>query len=328
MLIVPDARPPTTIEGLLGPEVLARFDRLDVVSRRVFAGRLPGERRSKRRGQSVEFDDYREYVAGDDLRHVDWNVMARLDRAILKLFLEDEDLAFHVVVDASPSMRTGATPDGAPSKVLFAHRMAMALSSIGLVNQNRVVVSVYGLPGRRIVRTLPAVRGRRNIERVGRFLLDSLATEAKRALGDRAEPEPFARAMREVALTRAGAGVMVVLTDLLETGDFERGLTDLTGRGFDAHIIQTLAPTELEPERAASEGLVGDLRLTDVETGRAAEVTITGALIRRYKARLEAHLQRVERACLVRGIRHALVRTDTSIDQLVLDALRRRGLLG
>lgn len=328
MLITPDARPPTTVEGLLGPEVLARFDRLDVISRRVFAGRLPGERRSKRRGQSVEFDDYREYAPGDDLRHVDWHVVARLDRVLLKLFLEDEDLAFHVVVDASASMRVGAAPNGTPSKLLFAHRLAMALGSIALANQNRVSASVFGLPGARALRTMPPARGRRNVERLGRFLLESLATDARRAIGDRSATDAFSRAMHEVARSRVGAGVLVVITDLLETGPFERALNDVAGMGFDAYLVQTLAPSELEPERAAAAGLAGDLRLTDAETGRVTEVTITPGLIRRYKAKLEAHLRRVERACMVRGIRHSLVRSDADLVALVLNTLRRRGLLG
>src|SRR5687767_12538156 len=100
---------------LLPPELLARLERLELVSRKVFRGRLKGERKSRRKGQSVEFADFRAYVPGDDLRFVDWNLYARLDRLFLKLFLEEEDLHVYFLVDASPSMDFGE-----PTKFYFA----------------------------------------------------------------------------------------------------------------------------------------------------------------------------------------------------------------
>src|SRR6187431_1276217 len=97
----------TSQSRLLSPDFMARLDRLDVVSRKVLLGKLKGERRSKRRGQSVEFADYRNYVVGDDLRRIDWNLYARLDKLFLKLFLEEEDLALYVLVDVSKSADYG-----------------------------------------------------------------------------------------------------------------------------------------------------------------------------------------------------------------------------
>src|SRR5476651_2776674 len=102
---------------LLSPEFMARLDQLDIMSRKLLAGKMKGERRSKRRGQSVEFADYRDYVVGDDLRFIDWNIYARLDRLFLKLFLEEEDLHFFALVDASASMNFGS-----PTKLQFAKR--------------------------------------------------------------------------------------------------------------------------------------------------------------------------------------------------------------
>src|SRR5436190_22402849 len=88
---------------LLDPNIMARLDQLDVMSRKLLAGKLKGERRSKRRGQSVEFADYRNYTIGDDLRFIDWNIYARLDKLFLKLFLEEEDLALYILIDCSKS---------------------------------------------------------------------------------------------------------------------------------------------------------------------------------------------------------------------------------
>src|SRR5213596_184190 len=93
----------TQSQQLLSNEFIAKLEQLELVSRKIFVGRMKGERKSKRRGQSVEFMDHRNYAVGDDLRHIDWNVYGRLDKLFLKLFLEDEDLHFYTLVDTSLS---------------------------------------------------------------------------------------------------------------------------------------------------------------------------------------------------------------------------------
>jgi uncharacterized protein (DUF58 family) len=119
------------------PEFLAQLERLSLLSRRAFRGSVKGERRSPRRGHSVEFADYRAYGHGDDLRYVDWNVYGRLERLHVKLFVDEEDLCLHLLVDASASMRFGT-----PSKLVYAVRTAAALGFVGLVNHERVGVGI------------------------------------------------------------------------------------------------------------------------------------------------------------------------------------------
>ena len=130
---------PEALEDLLDPLLVARLSQLDITTRKVLAGKLKGERRSKRRGESVEFADHRQYVVGDDLRHIDWNIFARLDHLFLKLFLEEEDLSLSVVIDASASSDCGD-----PSKFLFMQKAAMAMGYVGLVNLNRVSMTAMG----------------------------------------------------------------------------------------------------------------------------------------------------------------------------------------
>ena len=124
------------LTDLLDPVFMSRLDTLDVLSRKILQSKLQGERRSKRRGQSVEFADHRPYVAGDDLRFVDWNVYGRLEQLFLKLFLEEQDLTVHIVADASASMSVGE-----PSKELFIKKLTAALGYVSLVNNNRVTIS-------------------------------------------------------------------------------------------------------------------------------------------------------------------------------------------
>lgn len=314
------SRRPTSIEDLLGPELMARLDRLDILSRKVFAGKMPGERRSRRRGQSVEFDDYRPYTPGDDLRHIDWNVLARLDRLFLKLFREDEDLALHLVLDVSPSMDMGE-----PNKLVFAHRVAMAMGYIGLVTHSRVAVSVFGR-GTQAIRQLPPMRGRTGVQRLASFLLESLSAE------EPAKPTDFHAAMRLLARSRAGKGVAVLLSDMLLREGYLPGLNFLSygglhAGGFEAYVLQVLSPQDLDPG-AGRNPLAGDLRLIDAERLDGAEVTVSAALLRQYRRRLDAHIEGLSRACRARSIRHLVVRTDAEVASLVGSDLRRQGLLG
>ncbi|RMH28818.1 MAG: DUF58 domain-containing protein [Planctomycetota bacterium] len=313
---------PRTIEDLIAPGTMHRLDRLDLLSRKAFPGRLPGERRSKKRGRSVEFEDYRPYVPGDDLRHIDWNVFARLDRLFIKIFLEEEDLGLHLILDASASMRAGE-----PDKFTFAQRLAMALGYLGLVANNRVSMTVFG-DGR--LRRLGERRGRRHVQTLGQFILglppgnDADGADPRR--GPRAET--FDEAMRLIAASRTGKGVAVLLSDFLFHEGYEGGLRYLAGgRDWDVYCLQILAPDEIDPERAAGGVIAGDLRLTDVETGADAEVTVTAALLAQYRRRLESFCNGLAAYCAARDMTHLLVRTDTPIEQLLLDDLRQRGML-
>ncbi|MBL8746173.1 MAG: DUF58 domain-containing protein [Phycisphaerae bacterium] len=333
---------PVKIEDLLESRLSARLDRLDFRSRKIFAGKMQGERRSKKRGQSVEFDDYREYVSGDDLRHIDWNVFARFDRLFIKLFLEEEDLALHVALDASASMDAGE-----PSKLVFASRLAMALAYVGLCGNNRVGLSVFGVPGmfapdadaegegrsKVSISRLADLRGKHHVPRVARFLMDSVWPESRRSgPAGGAGLTTFSDALTTIARQRVGKGVMVVISDFLidpKAGGYEVGLRSLAAAGgYDTWAMQVLSPSELEPEREVQAGVTGDLRLTDIETGRAAEVTITAPLIRKYKERLERYCNDLHSYCAARQITHVLTRSDASIETLILETLRRQGMVG
>lgn len=321
---------PKTIDDLLGPGLAAQLDRLDILSRKMLAGKLPGERRSKRRGRSVEFDDFRQYVPGDDLRHIDWNILGRLDKLFIKLFREEEDLALHIILDASASMDVGN-----PSKLVYAARLAAALGYIGLVNQNRVSIATFGLPAEGAsspVRQLAPLRGRTNVRRLADFVLETVEASSRRTAGTatRVPAEDFVAAMRMLGKSSAGRGVIVLVSDFLMPGDFHQGLSYLTGSSagtFDTMAVQVLTPGELDPAREADSGLVGDLRLTDVETARGVEVTVSPASIAMYKAALSRHQQRLREQCARRGIAHFLVPTDTPVEKLLTTTLRRGGLL-
>jgi len=297
---------PQRVDQLVGSDLLSRLNQVDVMSRKIFAGKLQGERRSKRRGISVEFADYRHYTHGDDLRFIDWNIYARLDRLFLKLFLEEEDLSLVLALDTSASMHWGN-----PSKFAFGQRLIMALGYIGLSNQNRV--SAYAFDDRDI-RMTQNLRGRRRTRDLGAWLL-----EQKPGGGS-----AFKDAMRRIALGRHGRGVMVIVSDFLLKEGYEEGLRFVSGRGFDVFCLQTLSPEEIEP---AKHGFSGDLKLTDLEDGDVAEVTVSPALLRKYQENLDGWCGGLRAFCARRGMVHLTVDTSTDMETLLLQYLRRRGLL-
>src|SRR6516165_9799052 len=173
---------------LLDPKFLARLEQLELVSRKIFLGRMKGERRSKRKGQSVEFADYRNYVVGDDLRFLDWNLYARLDRLFLRLFMEEEDLHFYVLIDNSLSMEFGT-----PTKLHFAKQIAAALGFIGLVNLDRVMIEAFN---NRLTQSMPALRGRRSLWRLLDFLQEIQP----------AGPSDLKRSLRSFTIQCSGKG--------------------------------------------------------------------------------------------------------------------------
>ena len=328
---------PAKAEDLLEPRLLKRLDRLDLNSRRIFAGKLQGERRSKRRGQSVEFEDFRNYVPGDDTRFIDWNIYARIEKLFIKIFLEEEDLALHVVLDASASMDaasggSGVGGDRPVSKRTLAAQLALALGYIGLVQQNRVYCSVFGLPGVPGVRRLPAIRGRHNIQRFADFLLKEAFTEDTTS-----SPPPtgqggdFNSALSTIARERAGQGVMVILSDFLIPEGYETGLNAIAAAGgYDAYAVQVLTPDELNPRAAMKKtggALVGDLRLTDIETKQAREVTVSPALLDAYEQRVRAFVEGLRLFALSRGMQHMPVTTNETAEDIVFNALRRHSML-
>ena len=294
---------PTATRGqdLLSPEFLLQLERLALLSRRAFRGRTRGERKSPRKGMSVEFSDYRPYGAGDDLRYVDWNIYGRLDRLYLKLFVDEEDLRLHLLLDGSASMSFGE-----PGKLHYAARLAAALGFVGLASHERVSVAVIR---DRMAEGWSPARGRGQLLSLLEFAA-RLRSEGPTGLSD---------ALVAYALRSREAGLAVLISDLLDPAGYERGLKALLERRFDVHVVHLLSPEELNPV------LAGDLRLTDAETGEIQDFTMDGEAMRSYRERLGEFLESAESFCRANEISYHRVATDTPVEELVLRELK--GLL-
>lgn len=293
----------TSSEPLLTGDLMAQLERLELVSRKVFRGRLKGERRSPRKGQSVEFADFRAYVPGDDLRFIDWNTFARLDRLFLKMFFEEEDLHFYVLLDASPSMNFGS-----PTKLRYAQQLAAALGFVGLVRSDRVRIETLGQPAGR---PGPVFRGRQSAWR----MLDHLeAIEADQTAS-------LAEGIKNFCVRNSGKGIVVVISDLMDKQGYQPALKFLLSRQMDVYVIQVLSAEELDPD------IKGDLQLVDSEDHDIAEISAGSALLKRYKQTLAAFVDGAREFCNRRGMHYLLASNQVPVDQLVSTYLRKRGLV-
>ncbi len=283
---------------------LRQLERLGLLMRQPVRGGLKGGRRSVKRGQSVEFADYREYALGDDLRQLDWNVLARLERLFVKLFIEEEDVTITFLIDGSPSMAYGR-----PQKLLFAKRAAGALGYIGLASEDRVVVTT--LAGRTAQR-LGALRGSGRVLR----LLASLSS-VQPAEG----PTDLVAAARRAGSMLSGRGVVVLLSDLLDPGA-DRVIRELAATGSELIVLHVLSPDELDPR------LEGDLRLVDSETGDGVDITADLSTIDAYRTRLAAWQSSLAELASRRRASYVPLATDTPLADLVFAELRRRRVVG
>jgi uncharacterized protein (DUF58 family) len=296
---------PSDVDSTVFDEAFLRqLERLLVLMRSPVRGGLKGGRRSVKRGQSVEFADYRDYALGDDLRQLDWNVYARLERLFVKLFIEEEDVTVTLLVDASASMTAGRPP-----KLLFAKRAAAALGYIGLASEDRVTVSA--LTGR-VARRRAAMRGS---GRVFRLLSDLSSIEPSDG------PTDLLAAARHAGAQLRGKGVVILLSDLLDPAA-DRVIRELAATGSEVIVLHVLSPEELDPQ------LEGDLRLVDVETGDGVDVTVDLPTLDAYKARLSAWKQGFADLAAKRRASYVDLPSDANLADLMFNELRRRRVLG
>jgi uncharacterized protein (DUF58 family) len=308
--------------ALLTPDLLRRLEQFQLLAARRAKSSAKGERRSRARGQSVEFADYRTYVHGDDFRYLDWNLYGRLEKLFLKLYEEERELPVRIFLDASESMTFGE-----PRKFDFARQVAAAIGYVALSGFDRV--SVIPFPHPPSVTADNAATTAFNYELAARGALRSVRGK-KSAIpyfqnlsaltaGGAAD---LNQSLRRGALEARQAGVAVVLSDFLDPQGYEAGLTALVGRGFQVNIVQILAPEELTPTT------FGDLRLVDSETGGMQEVTFGRYRLKAYQQTVQNYLQRLREFCQKRGISFFTASSNTDLPELLLKQLRQAEVWG
>ncbi len=294
---------PASADDLFDEAFLRRLESLAIVARRTVDGKTRAERRSKKTGAGIELADTRPYTPGDDFRAIDWSLYARSERLHTRLFEEEEDLSVYVVLDVSASMTLGKPP-----KLDHGKRLAAALAYVSLAALDRVSITTFS---DRVVGRVPALRGKARIFRVLEFLRNA-ETGSATDLG---------AAMRQFVAQNKRRGVVLVVSDLYDPKSFETGIDALRYGRFEPRILHLVDRRDAEPD------LHGDVVLVDRETGEQREVTVTDAVLRRFREAHERHGKRIQAFA---GDKHVpLVRLDVSErwDDAVLGLLRRGGIL-
>ena len=294
---------PAIAEALFDEDFMASLEYLEIVAKRAFQGATRGERRSRRLGAGLEFADHRRYSPGDDFRHIDWNVYARLGKLLLRLFEEEEDLTVYVLVDGSASMGLGDR-----ARFDQARRLAGALAYVSLANLDRV--SLVALSDRVQDRLLPA-RGKAQIFHVLRFL-SALEPSGETHLSE---------AVQSFVHQAPRRGLAILLSDLYSQDGVEDAVNALRYHRFEPAVIHLSDPRELDL------GLRGDLQLVDCETGEHREITLTPKLMARYREAHATWRAEIEAFCTQRQVPYIDAPVTRPFEDIVLDIFRSGGLL-
>lgn len=290
-------------DELFDEAFMARLEYLEIVAKRAFHGGQRGERRSRRLGAGLEFADHRRYSPGDDFRHIDWNVYARLGRLLLRLFEEEEDLTVYLLVDASGSMALGDS-----AKFDQARRLAAALAYVTLSNMDRV--SVVAFNDKVGARFMP-VRGKAQIFHLFDFLA-GLEPGGETHMAD---------ALKTFVHQAPRKGIAVLLSDLYSQDGHEAGINVLRYHKFEPIALHLTDQREMEP------ALRGDLQLVDCETGHVREVTITSRVLERYKRAHTEWREGIETFCKQRRVPYFEASVQVPFEDLVLGLFRQGGFL-
>ncbi len=285
-----------------------KLEQVILTASRVRAGAIKGERRSKKRGTSIEFADYRNYVPGDDLRRLDWNIYARLERPLTKLFEDEEDLAVHLILDSSASMNWPHEGSAELNKFNYGRRLIAGLGFVSLTTNDRLLVTAADQGE---MKHFGPARGRGYSLRLLNFVTHLKAGGST----------DLNAALKEYTLRSGRPGLCIVVSDLFSPSGYVDGLNALLGKGHEVALVHLLAPDEVEPP------IGGDLRLIDVETGQPQEVTVDAGMRALYIKRLTAWRDDIRADCVKRGVHYLPVETSAPWEKLILHDLRRIGVV-
>ncbi len=290
-LRIPDRRNDLMSE-LFDSGFLNKLERLALTAKMAVSDGAAGNRKSRSKGSSVEFSDYREYVRGDDFRRIDWNAYGRFEKLFIKLFMEEREAPVNIFLDTSKSMKWGD-----PDKSIAARRLAAALSYISLASYDRV--TLYCISDR-IVSNKPSLRGKNSFTRVLKFLED-VVFEGTTDL--------FA-AVRNAQLDN-NRGISVVISDFLSPGSPADLLKYLLYHRQEVYLCHLLSPQEIRP--SVDKGL----RLVDSETGEFVEVTPSSALLKTYEKVFENYINGIIELCFRHNVNYIGLTSDLPLEQML-----------
>ena len=295
---------------MLRPQFLKQLTPFYICSRHPFRGNFRGERRSLNRGTGLEFADYRVYEPGDDLRHVDWNIYARLGRLFIKLHHTDAALPLVLLIDSSRSMEFGT-----PTKLAAAKQLAAALGYVALAHADSVAVYTCA---ERLSVTCPPTSGRSQFARLTKAIATITADGHTR----------LTTCFKQLPMYQRHPGRLVILSDFLAPQGYAEGFKSLIGCGFSLTTIQLISPEEIDPQPHLENAAIGNDRLVeDAETGETKAIATHAETLAQYRSQQQTFCNNLRRFCLDRGIGYAQLKSDTDIETFILQELQKSGLI-
>lgn len=265
------------LQEYLTKEYIKKLDVLHLeLTRKIQNAAYSGARRSGSKGSSLEFSDFREYAAGDDLRRVDWNSYARFDKLFLKLFMEEKQATVNIIMDCSASMM------GEEQKGLATKLLAASLGYITLKNTDRL--NFFGIGGE-------AEQNKKGMQSMHGF------PDYVSFLGDiRFQGSTKLNAgIKLLQRERLGNGLCIIISDFFSEDNFEDGIKMLQYQHQDIILVQLLAKEERNPS------LHGNIRLVDAETKEGRDIEVSGAILQSYKKALLDYETRLKSFCKKRN---------------------------
>jgi uncharacterized protein (DUF58 family) len=274
------------------------LDKMEFVSRTPGSIAGTGRRSGTARGYSVDFADYQKYNYGDDIRHIDWSIYARLKKLFLRQFRAESELSIHLLLDVSNSMKFGRFP-----KIEFAREIAAALGYVGLNKQDRVGLTTFS---DRLLHYLPPQRGNRQLAYIIK-MLDDIVPEG---------PSEFEQAFRPYVARASSRGLAVILSDLFSPKGYQNAIHSLAYGGFEVVLIRIIAAEELSPE------LEDGLELRDLENKDLRGPIVSSAVLSQYKINMKAYSEELSNFCLSEGIPMVEAVSSASFEDLTLQLMR------
>ena len=296
-----EATPVSQFTTLFDNKTLSMLERMRLNPTRRLTNRSRGEHLSGKGGTSTEFSDYRNYVPGDDVRYIDWNIFSRLNRPFMKQYQHEEEMHVVLILDASTSMDY-------EEKFQRCRQLAAAFGVMGLLNFEKVSAYVCHNRGGRPQQFQPTT-GRGSMRRLFEFLTQI----------EPGSDSPIESAVDDVLRMHRGRGIAILLSDFESFGDLQRPMNLLYSSGLEIFGVQILAPSEVNPE------INGDLRLVDSESGQTLDISSAGDLLGLYhehRSLLEEHLASL---CRQRSGKFLMVNSGDSLEHVLFDQLRRKG---
>ncbi len=286
---------------LFDEEYLKRLQKLKLDLSRILKSGFQGQHRSSMAGSGMEFNDFRAYIPGDDYRYIDWNLYSRLGRLFIKLFQEEKEFLFYLLIDQSQSMSFGQ-----PSKIQVALKLAGALGYIGLSNYDRIGASLFNTG---LDETFKPGRGQDKIHAYLQFLENNMNTAGETDLN---------RVLDYLSYQYKKPGTVIILSDFLDEKGYQKGLRSLADKDWNIFIIQVLTPEEIDPQ------IEGDIRIVDIETEKKTNINIDQDALSSYRKKVDNFRNELQSFALHYDIKYIFYKTDIDFEDLILKLIKNK----